>query len=217
MLESRKLKILGIFTLLFGSLSISPGALAQEAFDPARAFCERQTFTLDNVQEVKPWLDYLSGLRNGRSEAPGDECNSSTVRAIVNMSRSGSVERAEASRWALLQFYVSRAFESDLVEKRYDTDNSFRYRNDLLLSSFVWLLCPGKGNGRTACAKELILKFPDQFLSSSPVLCDFASGDMKSILWPEDRRGLPLLCSQDRNGQVDAEEWLEKAAINFGD
>ena len=208
---------LGIISFVFGWVGIASSANAQEAFDPGQAFCERQTFSLDNIGEVKPWLDYFSGLRNGRSDAPGDSCQSNTVRSIVEMSRSSSVEIAEARREAILKSYIAKASEPNLAEKKYDVDGSFRYRNDLVLAGFTWLLCPSRGNERATCVKNIVLKFPDQFLSSSPVLCDFSRSTVKPIQWPEDRRKLPLLCKNSGDFQTSVEAWLKDAAITFGD
>ncbi|MBB3948696.1 hypothetical protein GGQ73_004687 [Rhizobium skierniewicense] len=207
----------GIISFVFGWSGIASSTHAQEAFDPGKAFCERQTFSLETIGEIKPWLDYFSGLRNGRSDAPGDSCQSSTVRSIVEMSRSSSVEVAEARREAILVSYIAKASEPELAEKKYDVDGSFRYRNDLVLAGFTWLLCPGRGTERATCVRNIVLKFPDQFLSSSPILCDFSRSEVKSIEWPEDRRELPLLCRNGGDSQVGPDAWLKAAAITFGD
>ncbi|WP_249740652.1 hypothetical protein [Agrobacterium rubi] len=217
MSQLRKMIRLSIVSLVFGWSGIVSSVHAQEFFDASKAFCDRQTFSLNNIREVKPWLDYFSGLRNGRSDAPGDFCESNTVRSIVDMSRSSSLEVAEARREAILKFYIAKASEPDLAERKYDTDGSFRYRNDLVLAGFTWLLCPGKGNERAACVRNIIFKFPDQFLSSSPVLCDFSGSTVKSVQWPEDRRELPLLCRNGVDSQANVEMWLKQAAITFGD
>ncbi|MBP0614320.1 hypothetical protein [Jiella mangrovi] len=205
--------------LFLGALA-APGARADDPrpFDAARAFCERQTFTLKSMDEVGPWLDYFSGLRNGRSPAPDVNCPSSTVRAILNIVSSKTVEIAEAQRLALARFYVARAMEPELADRVIDPDGSFRYRNDIVLASFVWLLCPGRGEQRTACVTSVVKEFPDEFVETSPVFCDFAVHDAARVEWPAEREARPLLCA--RGGSLQSAKpsaWLRKAAISLGD
>ncbi|MDQ0458080.1 hypothetical protein [Rhizobium paknamense] len=189
-----------------------------QSFDAAKAFCERQTFVLEKLDEVKPWLDYFSGLRNGRSPAPDAACDSSTVRAILNIVGSGDMEKAKDSRSSFFAFYVARAMEPELADRRMDTDRSFRYRNDIVLASFVWLLCPGHADHRSACLKENVEAFPAEFLKTSPVFCDFAEGGTANIEWPPNPAALPLMCAGAGNSSVTAQNsWLKQATIILGD
>lgn len=132
--RTRHAKLWGA-ALFLSVLTISADVSAQGSttsgpFDAAEAFCERQDFVLENMDEVKPWLNYFGGLGNGSSPSPADSCPSSTVRAIVGILGSGSVEQAEADRFRFLSFYVSRGTEMELTDRRLDSDGSFRYRND---------------------------------------------------------------------------------------
>lgn len=212
---------LGLGAICLLILPISTVIHAQDGntgpFDAARSFCERLTFVLQDVHEVEPWLDYFSGLRDGRSPPPAMNCPSSTVRAIVNIVGSGSVEFAEASRSGLFSFYVARAMETELTDRRLDFDGSFRYRNDIVLAGFVWLLCPGHGEQRTLCVKSNVGDFPIQFLQTSPVFCDFAAFAAEKVEWPTDREVRPLVCARNKTEKTSGSEgWLIQAAAELG-
>lgn len=220
----RSIELLGfsVAILFFAALGTSTAAHAQEGvatpFDPAKSFCERQTFELETIGEVDPWLDYFSGLRSGRSATPAESCPSSTIRAILNIFGSGSVELAEDSRTAFFSMYVSRAMEPELTGRRLDTDGSFRYRNDIVLAGFVWLLCPGHGDERASCVKRNIEAFPAQFIQTSPVFCDFAELREDTVEWPPNREARALVCTLTRNTQAaSSEAWLRQASITLGD
>lgn len=190
----------------------------QNDFNPAKSFCERQTFVLEDMDEVDPWLNYLSGLRNGRSPVPEADCPSSTIRTILNITSSASIEMAEDSRFAFFQFYVARAMESELAERRIDTDGSFRYRNDIVLAGFIWLLCPGHGEKRKACAKNIISAFPVDYIRSSPVFCDFSGIETARVEWPPSRSSLPLVCADSLDTQsASPDVWLSRAAKSLGE
>ncbi|MBZ5762396.1 hypothetical protein LAV84_21010 [Rhizobium sp. VS19-DR104.2] len=210
--------VLGLLILTISTEANGQNLTTSENFDAAKAFCERQTFALEDINEVKPWLDYFSGLRNGRSSSPPDSCPSSTMRAIVGIVGSGSVEKAEDARAAFLSLYVSRGTEMELADRRRDSDGSFRYRNDIVLAGFVWLLCPGHSDQRLSCVKEVIHNFPAEFVSTSPVFCDFAGPKQGKVEWPPQRALYPLVCAD--NGQEKSENsdaWLRQAGITLGD
>ncbi len=205
---------------LVAALFAAPAARADDAkpFDAARAFCERQTFVLEDIDEVVPWLDYFSGLRNGRSPVPDVDCPSSTVRAIVNIARSENLEMAKAQRSALQGFYVARAMEPELSDRLVDPDRSFRYRNDIVLASFVWFFCPGQGEEKTSCVTKVVTKFPEEFLQTSPVFCDFSDLDAARVEWPENREVRPLVCAGGGSAEsVKPDVWLRQAGISLGE
>ncbi|MES5099689.1 hypothetical protein ABUK73_15790 [Agrobacterium sp. BA1120] len=179
------------------------------SFDAASAFCDRQTFTLEKIEEVVPWLDYFSGLRSRRSPAPQDNCPSGAIRAVINITSSGSIEMAEALREGFFKSYVARAMEPDLADRRIDQDGTFRYRNDVVLAGFVWFLCPGRGDERVSCVKQIVAGFPDEFLKTSPVFCDFAEFDSAKVEWPSNRQTNPLVCAQ--SNFPDPTSWLDRA------
>ncbi|GGF86417.1 hypothetical protein GCM10007301_52840 [Azorhizobium oxalatiphilum] len=227
MRHAQRIALRGVL-LLLGALAAPISTYAQTAvprpsdaaqpFDAARAFCERQTFALETMAEVDPWLAYFSGLRTGRTPAPDDDCPSRTVHTIISIVGSGSVEAAEASRAAFHGFYVTRAMEPQSAERRLDTDTSFRYRNDLVLAGFVWMLCPGRGPQQVACVKRVIEGFPARFLQTSPVFCDFAPGQPTQVEWPASPQTRPLTCAKGGNATAaDAEAWLKQAANVLAD
>ncbi|MDQ0326323.1 hypothetical protein J2R99_002192 [Rhodopseudomonas julia] len=198
--------------------AIQAQAAEAKPFDAAKAFCERQTFVLERIEEVGPWLDHFSGLRNGRSPAPDANCPSSTVRAILNVVTSSTLELAETQRSALFSFYVSRSMGPELGDRIVDPDGSFRYRSDVVLMSFVWLLCPGHGEERLSCVTGAIEGFPTQFVETSPVFCDFAALDKAKVEWPSNREVRPLVCASGGTLQSAAPEaWLRRAGIILGD
>jgi hypothetical protein len=201
-----------VLPLFTADLSHAQGS-APPSFDAARAFCDRQTFTLERIEEVVPWLDYFSGLRSRRSPAPPDDCPSSAIRAVINITSSGSIEMAEALREGFFKSYVARAMEPNLADRRIDQDGTFRYRNDVVLAGFVWFLCPGRGDERVFCVKRVIAEFPDAFLKTSPVFCDFAELDSAKVEWPPNRQTNPLICAQGSFG--DSTSWLKRAEIEL--
>jgi hypothetical protein len=189
-----------------------------KTFDAAKAFCERQTFVLEKMDEVRPWLDYFSGLRSGRSPAPDANCASSTVRAILNIVGSENLEAAEASRSGLFRFYVGRTMETELADRRIDMDGSFRYRNDIVLAGFIWLLCPGHGEQRVSCVKRNIAEFPFQFVQTSPIFCDFSTFEESRVEWPPNQAAQPLVCADGGQARsVNSDAWLGQAVTNLGE
>ena len=205
---------LAAFSTLLSAAAVSHAQDSPAAsFDAGKAFCDRQTFTLETLQEVVPWLDYFSGLRSGRSPAPRDNCPSSTVRAVINIVSSDSTEKAEALREGFFRFYVARATEPDLAERRNDSDGAFRYRNDVVLAGFVWMLCPGQGSQRVSCVNKTISGFPKQFLQTSPIFCDFTELYIAKVEWPPNRQANPLVCTQ--RGVADPISWLNNAESNL--
>lgn len=208
-----------VFSVALFATGVSYASNEVKSFDPAEAFCERQTFVLKNINEVLPWLDYFSGLRNGRSAAPDPKaCGSSTIYAILNIVGSQNLEMAKDLRSAFLQFYVSRAMEPELADRRIDTDNTFRYRNDIVLAGFVWLLCPGHGDQRSECVKENVGAFPVSFLQTSPVFCDFAELAKAKVEWPPNRNNLPLVCASGGSSDTGSVKgWIRQASISLGD
>lgn len=203
--------LLIVGTCVGGSLP----AQGSSGFDAARAFCDRQTFELESLNEVKPWLDYVSGLRTGRSTPPGDDCASTTARAIVGVVASQTLEEAEAKREAFHGFYTAKALLPDSSERAEDTDGSFRYRNDVTLAGFVWFLCPGTGEDRRACVRETVSRFPDAFTRTRPVFCDFASSDAANVERVAARADLPLECFGSPAGAP--EGWMERTANVLGE
>jgi hypothetical protein len=189
------------------------------SFDPAKAFCQRQTFVLENINEVFPWLDYFSGLRNGRSPAPDHTvCASSTIRGILSIVGSGDLEMAKDRRSAFFWFYIGRAMEPELADRRIDTDGTFRYRNDIVLAGFIWFLCPGHKDQRYECVKENIGSFPDAFLKTSPVFCDFTESALADVEWPPNRDALPLVCNGgDSQISLRQNAWIRRAEIALGE
>ncbi len=184
-------------------------SMDKQSFDPMEAFCDRQTFALESIGEVLPWLEYLSGMREARAAAPELDCPSSTVRAIYNVFASPNEDAAKAQRHAFLYFYISKAMGQESSERAMDQDGSFRYLNDMTLASFGWLLCPGTGAARTECARGLFGSFPDEYLRTSPVLCDFSNGDKSAVEWPRTMDTPPLSCSpRTPDRQAAAGAWL---------
>lgn len=193
--------LLSTALVIIGFSSAEP-VLAQQldtvgAFDPKQAFCERQTFALERMEEVSSWLDYVGGLRVARTEAPElNECPSSTVRAIYNIITAFGSEGVEGIRSGFLQFYVGRAVQPELVERVTDQDGSFRYLNDVTLASLAWLTCPGTGDAQLKCVRGIVEGFPEQFLETSPVFCDFArTFKADAVERPPERTGTMLLCA----------------------
>lgn len=81
-------------------------------FDPSAAFCDRQTMVLLEVGEAEAWLDYLGGLRSGRSQPPDpDTCASTTLRSVF--AAVTQPDLAADLRLGLVRFYAQRAMEPD--------------------------------------------------------------------------------------------------------
>lgn len=203
--------VAGMLSVLFAGVSMQP-ALAQ-GFDPQDAFCERQTFLLESVEEVLPWLDYVGGLRVARTEAPELDCPSATVRAIYDVFASPSEPAALAKREAFLMLYVSQAMEPDTRQRALDRDGSFRYRNDLTLASFGWLLCPGTGEVQIECLRSILEGLPVAYLETSPVFCDFAEGERTRVEWPQVLDVLPLTCSPSSDAADPSRQWLNAFSV----
>lgn len=188
-------------------------------FMPQAAFCERQTFRLENITEIPKWLDYLGGLRSGRTGAPSADCPSSTLRAIIGILSSQDAAAARDARIAFAASYVSSAMEPDSVGRTLDHSGNFRYLNDLTLASFLWLLCPGTGDARGDCIDGLLRQLPAHYLRTSPVFCDFTDLPLdatrtEAIEWPSGTVELPLLCSasgdSSSSGEGEVKEWLAR-------
>jgi len=159
-------------------LAVTGSAAAQEAtmpFDPRAALCDRQTFRLGSVWEVHDWLDYLRGLRTGRTLPPDAEtCPGGTLASVYDILSSPDRETAKTRLAALLTLHVSAALDPVSSSDAPDQANDFRYLNDLTAASFLWLLCPERGETKAGCVTEMALQLPEAFRRSSPVFCDFA-------------------------------------------
>lgn len=206
-------KALGGITILLCVMVSSASAQpeARQGFDPKAAFCDRQTFLLESIDEVLPWIDYLGGLREARTEAPELDCPSATVRAIYDVFASPHEEAALAKREAFLMGYVAQAMEPASRPRALDQDGSFRYRNDMTLASFGWLLCPGTDEAQMGCMRSLVESLPAEYLETSPVFCDFTTGSKTGVEWPRVMEDPPLTCSpRSSDPGTSADVWLNE-------
>jgi len=144
-------------------------------FDPRAAMCDRQTFGLEAASEAEPWLAYLGQMRRGEAEVPDpDVCPSTTLQQILGILGAPDLPTAEGRRAALLASGAARGSMADSAERTRDPEGTFRYRNDLVVAGFAWLLCPGTGATQRDCVAARIAELPNEVLATSPVLCDFA-------------------------------------------
>lgn len=206
-------KELGISAIISFTLAYSANAQNTEAsrFDPEAAFCERQSFLLESLDEVLVWIDYVGGLREARTNAPELDCPSATVRAVYDVLASPTEEAALAKRHAFFIGYVSQAMEPESRQRAMDPDGSFRYLNDLTLASFAWMLCPGRDDVQTQCLRSIVEELPDQYLETSPVFCDFAIGPKSDVEWPRVIDELPLTCHpRSGDARASADAWLNE-------
>lgn len=161
-------------TYLLPTIGISQGnATPPEEFNPQGEFCNRQTFRLIEIDEIKPWLDYLGGLRTGRTTPPDPEsCQSATVRQVFTAVTSPTL--AEETRRQIVSFYVSTGMEPLNADRARDTSGQFRYLNDITAASLLWVICPNIDGSKAACFDPIISSMPEEFLRTSPVFCDYA-------------------------------------------
>jgi hypothetical protein len=225
------ISLIGVTAMLLSLTTISshaedlPLSASQDSnFVPQTAFCERQTFRLESYAEVPKWLDYLAGLRTGRTAPPSLDCPSSTLRAMVGVLSSQDETAASDARIAFAASYAATAMEPDSVARALDQSGNFRYLNDATLASFLWLLCLGTGKARGHCIENAVRELPDAYLETSPVFCDFASFEVGSseneyIEWPRETSEFPLLCSASDGasfaGSGRAEDWLARIEASF--
>ena len=181
---------------------------AAESFDARQALCDRQTFRLQDLSEVNPWLDYLSGLRTGQTTPPDpNKCGSSTLRQIF--AALTDTEMAPAHRHALVMFYASSAMDPDSFERHTDQSGHFRYLNDLTAASLLWLVCPSEQGRKSACFEPVISGLADTFLMSSPVFCDFSETPTPELTFDgSSYADLPGLCSAAATRTKLHEDWL---------
>lgn len=181
-----------------------------DEFDPRAAFCDRQTMVLLGVGEAEAWLDYLGGLRTGRSQPPDpDTCASSTLRSVF--AAVTQPEMAADLRLGLVRFYAQRAMEPDSAARAGDMTGAFRYLNDLTAASLLWLTCPSVEGSRVSCFGDVLAKLPSEYLETSPVFCDFAvDGRVQDVELPDHAlEALPGLCTPDITNTIQ-NDWLDR-------
>ena len=205
-----------IMLAVSAALAISSGPMWAETpnaaydFDPQDAFCSRQTMHLVSREEVRPWLDYVAGLRTGRSTPPDPEtCASNTVRqvfaAVMNP------HTAAAERVAMVRYFASAAMDGDNVARMTDETGDFRYLNDVMAASLLWLVCPAVDGSNASCMSESLAVLPSDFLSSSPVFCDFSDSPSLELIensHANEIQDLPGVCSAVTSPNARAEKWL---------
>jgi hypothetical protein len=214
--------ILDLVIMALGGATVAclvPGGAAAQAerpavtdFEPRAALCDRQTFLLETASEAAPWFAYLGDMRRGGAQVPDpDICPSSTLQQILGVLGAPDLPTAEGRRAALLASRAAGGVMAESAERGRDQEGTFRYRNDLVVAGFAWLLCPGTGAAQGECVAARIRELPDGILATSPVLCDFAQTREIPVdpAAPED--GI-LLC--DRGDGT--EGWLDRLRIATG-
>lgn len=211
---------LSLLAALF--LSMPNSATSQPtAFTPIGAFCDRQNMVLESIEEIDPWLDYLGGLRTGRTAPPDPEtCASNTLRTIFSALTAPDLETAVALRNALIISYANKALSKDSAARARDTEGNFRYLNDLTAASLLWLTCPKIDGSRAQCFEETSQELNEEFLRTSPVFCDYTrtSGPSEPEVAPAFSTfdHLPGLCSGVTGKKASTTEWLKAFSSRFG-
>lgn len=210
-------------SLLFVFLVAMPASAESqtESFVPINAFCDRQNMALESIEEIYPWLDYLGGLRTGRTVPPDPEtCASNTLRTILSALTAPDMETAIAQRNALIASYAIKAMTEGSAARARDAAGNFRYLNDLTAASLLWLTCPKIDGSRSQCFNETTSVLSDDFLQTSPVFCDYAKDPKSSS--PEmvpafsSYDNLPGLCSGVTGQMLSAADWLDLFSNRFG-
>jgi len=200
------------------------GTEAVTTFDPSAALCERQTFRLETLEEVQIWYRYIAGLRTAETSLPAGPCNSSTLRAIESILTSKDRVAAKGMLIGLIRLYVSSSMTPDSIQRALDRSGTFRYRNDATALSLLWLMCPENDSNKKACVIDIVSDFPDQYLETSPVFCDFAkpNSDVQNVEFSIFINGIPAefpgVCvavetSQPIGVTGSREAWINKVAF----